>query len=100
MTILPDGRWRLSGPELDGKVWEKVTGWRLEPDGRHMVPNFPTCSFRKLQGTCLPCGKTSGLNYWCEKKRTFVSVSYCKVCADKGENLGPGLQSTTEEVKT
>ena len=63
MTILPDGRWRLSGPEINAKVWEKIKNWVLQPDGRHMVPNFPPCRVRTLVATCLPCGKLSSLNY-------------------------------------
>jgi len=87
MKILSDGRWLLSHHEIETKIWEKITTWRLEPDGRHMVPDFPKCPHRELKAKCQPCGKTSALNYWCEKKKTFVSVQYCKVCVSREEHL-------------
>ena len=93
MTILPDGRWRLSGPEINAKVWEKIKNWVLQPDGRHMVPNFPPCRVRTLVATCLPCGKLSSLNYNCEKYKMLISVAYCQKCASKGENE---IERTTE----
>ncbi len=100
MTILPDGRWKLSSSEIAAKIWEKVKGWRLEDDGRHMVPNFPECSFRKLIAICQPCGKISALNYNCEMKKSLVSVSYCNACVSRGENLVNGLSPPTEETKS
>ncbi len=84
MTILPDGRWAMSSAEIEKKVWEKVKGWVLAPDGRHLVPNFPECTARKLVAICQPCGKLSGVNYHCTKQNQFISVSWCNKCAEGG----------------
>lgn len=82
MTILPDGRWKLTTMEKEKRVWEKIKGWKLAADGNHLIPDFPKCSLRVLEKICKPCGRVSTVNYYCTLKKTFVSVSYCKGCTD------------------
>lgn len=96
MTILPDGRWRMSSAELDKRVWEKIKTWRLDPnDSRCLVPNFPECPRRSLQVLCQPCGRKSNMGYHCSKFDTLVSVTYCQDCVSKGNNLERNSQETS-----
>lgn len=87
MTILPDGRWRMSSAEMERLAGREVKGWKRDPnDERCLIPDFPDCRVRSLQPICQPCGRVSAINYWCEKKKTFVTVAYCKVCVERGEH--------------
>jgi hypothetical protein len=87
MTILPDGRWRMSSSEMEKLAGREVNGWKRDPnDARCLIPDFPECKHRTLLAICKPCGAVSALNYWCEKKQTFVTVAYCKVCVSRGEH--------------
>jgi hypothetical protein len=96
MTILPDGRWRMSSAEMTNRVWEKLTSWSVDPsDPRCLIPNFPPCTRRSLTLICQPCGKLSNHRYTCTKFNDMsVSVTYCKDCAERGENDVPLQQST------
>jgi hypothetical protein len=85
MIIQADGRAALTGAEINAKVWEKIRNWKLDTDGRHMVPDFPECHSRRLIAICQPCGAVSALNYHCDKHNMLISVSYCKACEAKGE---------------